>query len=374
MSMERTSVVGFLRERRRGILRFTAVCCVLVLGHHIPVAGVLSDAIDAYSQQQLGNISIFSAGFSSWFTAWVLFQIYGLITHRFMSLRAGTATVVNPLDVKVLLVTLVLASFAWFGMLGSIVPIYTGSPLSTGQMLTGLVSGLAGVCTLIYLGRLLDQVAPGFGFWILLACSSLYGFGLSILPEMEFLLTGALSRNLAFVSLLLLLLCLVSAVFLVRETIETSVLSAPMIFASLLLSSVVAQWLTPFVFVPLEPVLPGFVGVLPDVVVEQAYRCIAVLIEIVFVLVFTSVFARRDTRVVWRWDVAAAFVILLFSVELNILLGGLMWSQLTPLVWLILTWAALKILTDFRNHRGPEVVLKSKDEDLFDADFRRGWR
>jgi hypothetical protein len=348
----------------------------LALGHHIPVGGVLSDAIDAYSRQQLSNISIFSAGFSSWFTAWVLFQIYGLIKHRLMSIRGGTSIVVNPLDVKILLLTLLLASFAWFGMLGSIVPIYTGSPLSTGQLLTGMVSGLAGVCILIYLGRLLDQVVPGFGFWILLACSSLYGLGLSVLPEIEFLLTGALSRNLAFVSLLLLLFCLVSAGFLARETTEALELPAPMIFASLLLSSVVAQWLTPFVFVPLEPFLPGFVGVLPDVVVEQAYRCIAALIEIVLVLVlvFVSVFARRDTRVVWRWDVAAAFVILLSSVELNILLGGLTWSQLSPLVWLIVTWAALKILTDFRNHRGPEVFQETKDEDLFDANFRRGWR
>jgi hypothetical protein len=372
--MKRSSAIEFLRERRRAILRFIAICCVLALGHHIPVSGVLSDAIDAYSRQQLGTINIFTAGFSSWFTAWVLFQIYGLIKHRLMSIRGGTATVVNPLDVKVLLVTLLLASFAWFGMLGSIVPICTGSPLSTGQLLTGMVSGLAGVCILIYLGQLLDQVVPDFGFWILLACSSLYGLGLSVLPEIEFLLTGALSRNLAFVSLLLLLLCLVSAGFLVRETTEALALSAPMIFASLLLSSVVAQWLTPFVFVPLEPFLPSFVGVLPNVVVEQAYRCIAVFIEIVLVLVFASVFARRDTRVVWRWDVAAAFVILLSSVELNIVLGGLMWSQLSPLTWLTATWAALKILADFRNHRGPKIVQETKDEDLFDTDFRRGWR
>lgn len=372
--MSSISAVRFLLAHHRMMLGLAVVSFALALGHHIPATGFLLNALDADSQEQLAHINIFSTGFTSWFLSWALFQMVLLFKHRWLSNLTTIAPAIDPLDIRILLLALVMASLEWFNLIANITPFYTQTQASTLQLLVGMVSGLAGLSIFFLLGRWMNRLMPGFGFWGLIALTNLYGFGTSLYFKIPFLLTGEVTRNIATVSLLLLLACVLSAVILVRERPKYGVISVPMVFSSVLLSAVVSQWLSPFVYLAIQPVLPQLTGYLPDIVIRQAYLCIAILVEVALGVIFVSLFIGRNNGILWRKDIAIPLVGLLLASKLNVLLGGLTWSQVSPLTWLIAAWAASRVVANFCDYRGPRVVQKSNDKDLFDVDFRRGWR
>jgi hypothetical protein len=372
--MSAISVIEFLVVQRRIVFGLMTMCCALALGQHIPATGFLLNELDIQYQEQLGHISIFSGGFASWFVSWALLQLFLLVKYWWPSQSMTAPQLANPFDPRVVWLTLILSSFTWFSLLGNVVPIYTQIPLTTPQFLVGMTSGLAGVSILFFLGQLINRRVPGFGFWGLIVLSNLYGFGISFYSEIQFLLQGEMSRTVAAISILLLLLCLASAVVLAGKCSESSSLPAPAIFASILLSEVVALWLTPLIYLALEPVLLQWAAYLPEIVVHQAFRIVANLLKIVCALVFLALLASRNRRLVWRWDKAPFLVVLLVAGEINAFAGGLMWSDVSPLSWLIVAWASSKAWKAYSDYRGPVAVSTTTDDDHFDEDFRRGWR
>jgi hypothetical protein len=368
------SIVGFLGLHQRIALGLAGISFALALGHHVPAAALLLNTLDTDSQQQLAKMHIFSAGFTSWFLSWSLFQIFLLLKHRWTPNLTTKPPAIDPLDVRILVLTLVLASLEWFNLLANIVPIYTQIQTSMPQLLVGLVSGLAGLGVLFLLACWMNRLIPGFGFWGLIALTNLYGFGTSLYFEIPFLLSGEMTRNLATVSILLLIACVFSGFILVRERQEDGVTSAPLVFSSVLLSAVVSQWLSPFIYLAVQPVLPQLGAYLPDTVIRQAYLFIAILVEVALGIIFVSLFIGRNSGVLWRKDIVIPLVILLLAGKLNAVLGGLSWSQLSPLSWVIVAYASSKVLKAFRDYRGPIVATSTSDEDSFDQDFRRGWR
>jgi hypothetical protein len=211
-----SSVFGVLQSQKRLVLALAAASLVLALGHHIPVTGFLFSGLTIDTQKQLSNVHIFSVGFSGWCLSWALFQVFGLIKQQAASGSSKKIQMVNPFDTKVFAVTLVTSSFEWFDVLSGTLPIFTQSAASTSQLLVGVTTGLAGVSILFLLGRWIESLTTGFGFWSLIALFNLYGFGSTLAFGVDFLMTAGISRNRAVLSLALLLVCILSAVFLVR--------------------------------------------------------------------------------------------------------------------------------------------------------------
>jgi hypothetical protein len=351
-----SSVFGVLQSQKRVVLALAAASLVLALGHHIPVTGFLFSGLTIDTQKQLLNIHIFSVGFSGWCLSWALFQVFGLIKQQSSSGSLTTIQMVNPFEIKIFAVTLVISSFEWFGLLSGTLPIFAQSAASTSQLLVGVTTGLAAVSILFLLGRWIESLTPGFGFWSLIALFNLYGFGSTLAFGVDFLMTAGISRNRAVFSLALLLVCILSAVFLVRARQETDPAGAPVAISILLLSSAFMPWLVSFVFVALEPMLPMFARHLPEFALQNFYAFVMVLVQILLVFILNWLFILRKSETVKFLKVPALLAVLLVASELNFLFGGLQWSRISMLTLLIVTWAACEILKAYRSYRGPIVV------------------
>jgi hypothetical protein len=372
--MTSITLFGFLQKQRRLVLSFVAVSFMLALGQHVPATGFLLNGLDNDAQEQLTRFSVFSAGIASWFIVWALFQIFSLVKHRWQSQSPIAAQPTNPFDVRILLFVLVLTSFEWFNLLNNVVPFYTQTAVSTPQLIIGIVTGLAGFTAFYQVGRWLDALTAGFGFWSLIALSNLQGFGSSLYSELQFLLTAELPRNLLILSLLLMLLSVVAAVMLANEKPDDRPISLPVILSSLLLSAIVAQWLAPFIYLPMQPFLPQLNEHLPVIIINQAYRCVAALVQAALLVGFVLLFVKKSIGNKKLWFIAMLLVILVFANEMNILLGGVGWSQVSPLSWIIIAWAATKVLKAYLDYCGPVLETVRTYEDDFDENFRRGWR
>jgi hypothetical protein len=365
------SVFGFLQAQKRLLLGLCAVSFVLALGQHIPVTGFLFGGLTRDTQSQMANIHIFSIGFSGWSLSWALFQVFSLIKQRSASAISKTVQVVNPFDIKIFVMTLIISSLEWFGVLSGTIPMFTQNAASTSRLLIGITTGLAGVSTLFLLGLWIERLIPRFGFWVLIALLSLYGFGSSVAFGIEMLVTSGISRNLAIFSLVLLLVSIFSAVFLVHDKQEHVPDNPPAVFSILLLSSVFMPWLTSFIYLALEPILPLFAEDLPEFALRSFYIFTILLVQIAFIFIFNWLFILRKSGVMSLLKVPALLAILLVASELNFVFGGLEWSRVSAMTLLIVAWAACTILKAYCNYRGP-IVVETKDD--FDDDFRRGWR
>jgi hypothetical protein len=365
------SVFGFLQTQKHLLLGLCAASFVIALGYHVPVTGFLLNGLTDNAQSQLASIHIFSVGFSGWSISWALFQVFALIRQKSASATSTTVQVVNPFDIKIFVITLIISSLEWFGVLSGTVPMFTQNAASTSQLLIGITTGLAGVSILFLLGLWIERLTPRFGFWALIALLNLYGFGSSVAFGIEMLVTSGISRNLAIFSLVLLLLSIFSAVFLVHDQQENVPENPPAVFSILLLSSVFMPWLTSFIYLALEPILPLFAEDLPEFAMRNFYIFTILVVQIVFIFIFNWLFILRKSGVMSLLKVPALLAILLVASELNFVFGGLQWSRVSAMTLLIVAWAAWEILKAYRNYRGP-IVVETKDD--FDDDFRRGWR
>jgi ABC-type cobalt transport system substrate-binding protein len=219
------------------------------------------------------------------------------------------------------------------------------------------------------LARLLDQLKGGFGFWALIALFAAYGQGTTLLNEIDFIRSGAMSRNQFVVSLFFLVIVIVSAVLLMRKKSEAEGFSAQHVFAIFLLASTAGQIFTPLYFPFVEPLMPELDALLPAFAKELGVSILFVLTDIVCIAIAAAVLKHRSRSFTAMIEIILLAAIILAAGEINRLIGGLFWYQTAPLFWAIVAWVAWGLVRSLPLNANPA------EEDLtFDDQFKRGWR
>jgi hypothetical protein len=362
--------MGELVKRSKIFVTLAAVAAAFVLGNYIPVLGFMPWPTDGQSKQQLLRLNIFAAGFTAWSSAWILFQVYELFKYWFSPKRQALVPVANPLNVRVLFLTLLVSGFMWVGLLQSFSEILFNTEITTLQTIAGVITGLAGTGLLFFLARCLNQVLPGFGFWGLLALGGLYGLANSTPAGIGFLASGAISPNRLAISALLFVTSVGAAVFLMWPNKTKNALTPHHIFAAIVLTAAVSPWLANIVFYLFENTLPQLNEMLPTFAKGQALQWILITASIILTLIFMSLSSSTSQWNARFWLSLLSIATIYLANELFVQFGGLPWPQLPILTLTFLAWCAHQVYGLI-----PVPPTSSEDDDVnFDDEFRRGWR
>jgi hypothetical protein len=160
---------------------------VSILGYYLPIP--LTEYPPEDARIFVGAFTLMNIGIRPWVLALVLWQAAAMILN---SANSGFPNI-SAFSARVLVTALIMAAVSSYNVARTLYYWHPDDSVSFTSIFPPIVSLLAAFSLLIFLGRMMDRIWQGWGFWALYAGIAISGAGLSVLEIIQAFSTGAIT-------------------------------------------------------------------------------------------------------------------------------------------------------------------------------------
>jgi hypothetical protein len=185
------------RKLIRKIVVWVLLTLVAILGYYLPIP--LTDYPPEDARIFVSAFTLMNIGIRPWVLALVLWQATAMILN---SANRGFP-IVSAFSARVLVTALILAAVNAYNVARNLYYWHPDFSVSVPSILLPTVSLVAAFSLLVFLGRMMDRIWQGWGFWALYAGIAISGAGLSVFETVQAFSVGAITISQVRVFMLL---------------------------------------------------------------------------------------------------------------------------------------------------------------------------